>query len=80
MSALSGLGVEELLTRVSAVLTEGARIHSITVPASDGARIAWLHAHGEVLEEEEAGEGEQGPLRRLEVRLTEKEFGRYAAL
>ena len=50
------------------------------MPASDGARIAWLHAHGEVLEEEEAGEGEQGPLRRLEVRLTEKEFGRYAAL
>ena len=80
LSALSGFGVEELLTRVSAVLTEGARIHSITVPASDGARIAWLHAHGEVLEEEEAGEGELGPLRRLEVRLTEKEFGRYAAL
>ena len=80
LSALSGFGVEALLTRVSAVLTEGARIHSITVPASDGARIAWLHAHGEVLEEEEAGEGEQGPLRRLEVRLTEKEFGRYAAL
>ena len=80
LSALSGFGVEALLTRVSAVLTEGARIHSITVPASDGARIAWLHAHGEVLEEEEAGEGEQGPLRRLEVRLTEKEFGRYATL
>ena len=80
LSALSGFGVEELLTRVSAVLTEGARIHSITVPASDGARIAWLHAHGEVLEEEEAGEGGHGPLRRLEVRLTEKEFGRYAAL
>ena len=30
--------------------------------------------------EEDAGEGDDGPLRRIEVRLTDKEFGRFEAL
>ena len=80
ISAETGFGVAEMLERVGRLLTEGARVHRITVAASDGQRIAWLHAHGEVLDEQEAGEGAAGPLRRLDVRLTDKEFGRYAAL
>ncbi len=80
ISAETGFGVAEMLERVGRLLTEGARVHRITVAASDGQRIAWLHAHGEVLDEREAGEGENGPLRRLDVRLTDKEFGRYASL
>ena len=80
ISAETGFGVAEMLERVGRLLTEGARVHRITVAARDGQRIAWLHAHGEVLDEQEAGEGEDGPLRRLDVRLTDKEFGRYASL
>ena len=80
ISAVTGFGVDELLARIGTLLTQGARVHILTVPAHDGARIAWLHAHGEVLSESDAGEGEEGPLRRIEVRLTEREFGRYAAL
>lgn len=80
ISAATGQGIDALLARLGALLTEGARVHSFTLAASDGARIAWLHAHGEVLDEREAGEGDNGPLRRLDVRLTEREFGRYAAL
>ena len=80
LSAQTGFGVEAMLERVSRLLTEGARVHSFVIPASDGARIAWLHSHGEVLDEADAGESEEGPLRRLDVRLTAKEFGRYAAL
>ena len=80
ISAATGQGVEALLTRLGTALTEGARVHSFTLSASDGARMAWLHAHGEVLDEREAGEGQDGPLRRVDVRLTEREFGRYAAL
>jgi len=80
VSAVTGFGVEEMLEQVGRLLTEGARVHRITVQASDGARIAWLHAHGEVLDERDAGEGEEGPMRRLDVRLTEKEFGRFASL
>jgi len=80
LSAATGFGVERLLDRLGEVLTQGARWHTITLPASAGQKIAWLHSHGEVLAEEEAGEGEEGPLRRIEVRLTDKEFGRFEAL
>jgi GTP-binding protein HflX len=80
LSAVTGFGVAEMLDRVGRLLTEGARVHRITVRASDGARIAWLHAHGEVLDEADAGEGDHGPLRRLDVRLTDKEYGRFSAL
>ncbi|MEL1250310.1 GTPase HflX [Aurantiacibacter gilvus] len=80
ISAVTGAGLETLRERLGAVLTEGARLHSLLVPASDGARIAWLHAHGEVLDEVEAGDGDDGPMRRIDVRLTEKELGRFEAL
>ena len=81
ISAETGFGVEKMLEHVGRLLTEGARVHSFTIPASDGARIAWLHAHGEVLDDSDVGEGgDQGPLRRLDVRLTDKEFGRYVSL
>lgn len=80
ISAITGEGVDALQERLGAVLTEGARTYSIVLSASDGARIAWLHAHGEVLSEGDAGEGEGAPKRRIEVRLTDKEYGRYEAL
>lgn len=80
ISAIAGDGLEALQTRLGAVLTEGAKTYSLTLPASDGARIAWLYAHGEVLSETDAGEGEGGPKRTLEVRLTEKEIGRFDAM
>jgi GTP-binding protein HflX len=53
-------------------------MHVFLLPASAGQKIAWLHAHGEVVADEEAGEGEQGPQRRLSVRLTPKELGRFS--
>ncbi len=80
VSAITGFGVDRVLERLGEVLTKGARRHTITLPASAGQKIAWLHSHGEVLAEEEAGEGDEGPLRRIEVRLTDKEFGRFEAL
>jgi GTP-binding protein HflX len=80
VSALTGFGVDRVLQRLGEALTKGARRHTITLPASAGQKIAWLHSRGEVLAEEEAGEGEEGPLRRIEVRLTDKELGRFEAL
>ncbi len=80
ISAMTGLGVEELLARLGELLTEGARLHELVLPASDGQRLAWLHAHGEVLEDADGGEGDNGPLRKVLVRLTEKELGRFEAL
>ena len=54
------------------------------LPAGDGQRIAWLHAHGEVVSEDavvaELADGASEPLRRLQVRLTPRELGRYTNL
>jgi len=80
VSALTGEGVEDLLVAVSRLLTSGAQLHTFVVPASDGQRLAWLNAHGEVVENEGAGEDERGPLRRLKVRLEPRELGRYSRL
>ncbi|MFN5782619.1 MAG: HflX GTPase family protein, partial [Novosphingobium sp.] len=80
LSALTGEGCDELLEAVSKLLTAGARVHQFVIPASDGQRIAWLHAHGEVVEDNEAGEDERGPLRALAVRLEPRELGRFTRL
>jgi GTP-binding protein HflX len=80
VSALTGKGCEALLEAVGRLLTAGARLHSFVLPMSDGQRLAWLHAHGEVVREEDAGEDERGPLRRLEVRLESRELGRFVRL
>jgi GTP-binding protein HflX len=80
LSAVTGLGVDRLLERLGALMSQGARRHVITLPAGAGQKIAWLHSHGEVLAEEEVGGSGEGPLRRIEVRLTDKELGRFEAL
>lgn len=80
VSAATGEGVDELTTKVAEMLTSKAKEVTLTVPVSDGRRIAWLHAHGEVLEERDAGVGEAGPLREITVRLNPKELGQYANL
>ncbi|WP_242447400.1 GTPase HflX [Aurantiacibacter aquimixticola] len=80
ISATTGSGVDALQEKLGAVLTAGAKTYSLLLPASDGARIAWLHAHGEVLAEQQVDAEGSAPQRRVEVRLTEKEFGRFEAL
>lgn len=80
MSAASGEGVEAFAEQIAAMLTAKAREVTVTLPLSDGRRIAWLHAHGDVLEEADAGEGDQGPQRTFTVRLNPKELGQYASL
>lgn len=80
LSALTGQNCDELLNVLGHMLTAEAQSYSFLLPAADGQRIAWLHAHGEVVSDEDAGEGEQGPQRRLTVRLTPREFGRYSRL
>ncbi|WP_374531922.1 GTPase HflX [Novosphingobium sp.] len=80
VSALTGEGCDNLLEAVSKLLTSGARLHSFVLPVSDGQRLAWLHANGEVLSDEDAGEDKRGPLRRLSVRLEPRELGRFSRL
>jgi GTPase len=80
ISAVTGFGIDVLMHHLGEVLTKGARLHSIAVPAQDGQRIAWLYAHGEVLADADGGEGDEGPLRMIDVRLSEKDFGRFATM
>jgi len=80
LSAATGEGVAALEDRIASLLTGAAREVSFILPLSDGRRMAWLHAHGDVLAEEDAGEGEGGPLRRVTVRLNPKELGQFATL
>ena len=80
MSAVTGEGMDSFSERIARLLTAKASEITAILPVSDGRRIAWLHAHGDVLNDEDAGEGEQGPLRRLTVRLNPKELGQYSTL
>lgn len=80
VSATKGMGLEGFEALIAESLTAKASEVSVTLPVADGRRIAWLHAHGDVVEEEDAGEGEEGPMRRLTVRLNPKELGQYNTL
>jgi len=80
VSAITGEGCDDLRNHLGELLTSDARLHHFVLPASAGKRIAWLHAHGDVIAEEDAGEGEEGPMRRLSVMLTPRELGRFTTL
>lgn len=80
LSAVTGEGVARLEAELARLLSGGAKEVSFLLPVSDGRRIAWLHAHGDVLADEDAGEGEGGPQRRLTVRLNPKELGQFSGL
>ncbi|NNC58868.1 MAG: GTPase HflX [Erythrobacter sp.] len=80
LSATSGWNVEFLQERLGRALTEAAKTCEFVLAAGEGRKIAWLHAHGEVLSDEDAGKGEDGPARRIVVRLNPKELGQFETL
>jgi GTPase len=80
ISAWTGAGVDALLEQLGQMLTGGAQMLEFTIPLSDGQRIAWLHAHGDILEEAEAETAGGDPALRIKVRLTQRELGRFTAL
>lgn len=80
VSAMTGEGCTDLLRSIGKILTGDARLHSFLVSASDGHRQAWLHGHGEVIDEEPVQGAEDEPLLRIKVRLTPRELGRFQRL
>lgn len=80
ISAMTGEGVEALLTRLGELLTGTAQTLELTVPLSDGQRLAWLHAHGDILAETQIDDDQTGPSMRITVRLTPRELGRFTTL
>ncbi|MDQ3140100.1 MAG: GTPase HflX [Pseudomonadota bacterium] len=72
LSALNGEGVDALLACAAEKLRRGVDVRSITLPAAAGGAIAWLHAHGEVIEETR-GDVETS----FEVRMSDTDWARF---
>jgi GTP-binding protein HflX len=75
ISALTGTGIDELQKCIGERLTRDDPIVEISVPAIDGNRIAWLHARGEVLDQQ-VGDDQI----HLSVRLSRDNWARFQAL
>jgi GTP-binding protein HflX len=80
ISAQTGEGVDDLVTLLGELLTGGAQVLELSVPMADGQKLAWLHAHGEVLSEVQVEDAEGAPVQRLTVRLTPRELGRFVQM
>jgi GTP-binding protein HflX len=74
ISALTGEGTEALLAAVSERLRKENKVRTVTVAASDGELIAWLHANGEVLTHDHEGQET-----RFAVRLSDLDWARFQA-
>jgi GTP-binding protein HflX len=72
LSALSGEGVGDLQAAVAARLTAGHQHYAITLDAADGAGAAWLHQHGEVLDQRVDGDRVD-----YEVRMARRDYERF---
>ena len=72
LSALTGAGMDDLQRAISSRLTSGAQVHQLQVPLADGAALAWLHEHGEVLESRPA-DGDMI----VDVRLSDSAHARF---
>jgi GTPase len=75
ISALTGFGLDELRERMAQRLHRGSELHDIRLPASDGGKIAWLHARGDVVEQETRDSHVH-----LHVRLSPENWARFQSL
>lgn len=74
VSALTGEGLAGLEEACASHLTTAHRLRTITLDASDGARLAWIHANGRVLDQQSEGDKVV-----VSVRMSDEDFGRFEA-
>jgi GTPase len=72
LSALIGQGVDDLIRAAADCLSKGNRLRTVTLPASAGEALAWLHANGEVVEQRHDGLETE-----LEVRMSDADWARF---
>jgi len=72
LSAATGEGCDELIDLLDRRLDLDRRIVRLDVSLADGAAIAWLYRHGEVVEREDDERHAH-----LEVRLSDADLGRF---
>ena len=75
VSALTGEGIPELKALLADRLQGPGELQEIRLHPSDGKRLAWLHANGEVISQTDSG----GEIR-VQVRLTPDDERRFRAL
>ena len=74
ISAVTGEGLERLREAIGERLRSGEQVHHIRVAATDGSKIAWLHARGEVLNQKVHAEELE-----LSVRMSADNWARFQA-
>ncbi|AUW58592.1 GTPase HflX [Sphingobium sp. SCG-1] len=74
VSALTGEGLDVLQRTISQTLTAGADVHVLQLDPADGASLAWLHEHGEVL-----ATAAQADALQVEARLSQSAYARFRA-
>ncbi len=72
VSALTGEGLDELRRAIDARLSAGLETMEVSVPTTDGAGLAWLYAHAEVLSRQDAED-----TIRLTVRISPADRARF---
>ncbi len=72
LSARTGEGTGALLAAIDARLSEQRRVVAVDVPLGDGATIAWLYRHGEVIERSDDEEAAH-----IRVRLDAADAARF---
>jgi GTP-binding protein HflX len=75
ISAMTGEGLDGLLSRIGERLRHGDQVMEISVPQGDGGKIAWLHARGQVLDQQVDEDAVH-----LSVRLSRDNWARFQAL
>ncbi len=75
VSALTGEGLERLRSIIDARLAAQLDVLELEIPVTDGARLAWVYRHGEVLQRED-----DEVHVRLQVRMSEANKARYQVL
>jgi GTPase len=74
VSAVTGDGCDALLARIDRLLAAASHAVEIDLPLADGASIAWLYRHGEVLERHDDGETTH-----LVINMAQEDLARFHA-
>ncbi|MCS6853183.1 MAG: GTPase HflX [Elioraea sp.] len=72
VSALTGAGLDRLRRAIDQRLSSGLALHRVALAPSDGRSLAWLYAHGEVVERRDGPEAIE-----LSVRLSPENLARF---
>ena len=75
LSAWSGDGVERLVQAIDARLSERRKVEEVTLSSADGAALAWLYRHGQVLARVDDDQGIH-----LKVSLSPEDSARFGHL